>query len=212
MRRTYGAIRIVAAVGIAIAVIAQLSFSLSFGPADVGFFLTNFFSFFTVLSNCVAVLTLLLGAWYCFRVRVDPPWFNLAHTSVATYMVTTGIVYNLLLRDISLDQGTTLGWSNEILHVWAPLYLLLDWLFAAGRTALPWRRLWIVAVFPILWAIYTMIRGAATGWYPYPFLDPSQPGGYRGVVFYVLLIAVVILAVGAGFFALSRVRRLQPPE
>ena len=64
MRRTYGAIRIVAAVGIAIAVIAQLSFSLSFGPADVGFFLTNFFSFFTVLSNCVAVLTLLLGAWY----------------------------------------------------------------------------------------------------------------------------------------------------
>ena len=107
MRRTYGAIRIVAAVGIAIAVIAQLSFSLSFGPADVGFFLTNFFSFFTVLSNCVAVLTLLLGAWFCFRVQIDPPWFNLVHTSAATYMVTTGIVYNLLLRDISLDQGTT---------------------------------------------------------------------------------------------------------
>ena len=211
MRRTYGAIRIVAAAGIIVAVIGQLAYSLGFNPPDVSNFLWNFFSFFTILSNCLAAIVLLIGAWYCFRVDIDPPWFNLAHTSVATYMVTTGIVYNLLLRDISLDQGTTLGWSNEILHVWAPLYLLLDWLFAAGRTPLPWKRLWVVVVFPIVWLMYTMIRGALLDWYPYPFLNPDQPSGYRGVVFYEILIAVVILAVAAGFFALSRVRKLQPP-
>lgn len=211
MRRTYGSIRIIAALGIIIAVIAQLSFSLSFQPADVGWFLTNFFSFFTVLSNCIAVVVLLVGGWFCFRLRIDPDWFTLVRASVATYMVTTGIVYNLLLRDVSLDQETTLGWSNEILHVWAPLYLLLDWLFAPGRTPIDWRRLWFIAIFPVVWAVYTMIRGALVDWYPYPFLNPDQPGGYRGVVFYVLVITVVILAVGAGLIATSRTRKLQPP-
>ncbi|GAB3118978.1 Pr6Pr family membrane protein [Glaciibacter psychrotolerans] len=212
MRRTYGAIRFVAAAGIVVAIVGQLVYSLSLLEVNTSAFLWNFFSFFTVLSNCLAAVVLVFGAWYCFRMPADPPWFNLAHTSVVTYMVTTGIVYNLLLRNISLDQGTTLGWSNEILHVWAPLYLLADWLFAAGRSALLWRRLWVVVLFPVAWAIYTMIRGGILDWYPYPFLNPAQPAGYIGVVLHVLLITVVILAIAAGLFALSRVRALQPPD
>lgn len=211
MRRTYGIIRIVGASGIAVAVVAQLSFSLTFNPPNISHFFWNFFSFFTILSNCVAVVVLLIGAWYSFRVKTDPEWFNIVRASAATYMVTTGIVYGLLLRDVSLDQENTLVWSNEILHVWAPLYLLLDWLFASGRSPLSSRRLWIVVVFPVTWAIYTMIRGAIVGWYPYPFLNPSQPGGYRAVIFYVILISVVILVAGFGLFAISRARKLQPP-
>jgi hypothetical protein len=27
--------------------------------------------------------------------------------------------------------------------------------------------------FPVLWLVYTLIRGAVTDWYPYPFLDPD---------------------------------------
>lgn len=211
MRRTYGVIRIAFAGGIAAAIIAQLSFSLSFNPLSIPHLLWNFFSFFTILSNCVSVIALLVGAWYCFRVKADPEWFNIVRASVAAYMVTTGFAYGLLLRDVSLDQANTLVWSNEILHVWAPLYLLLDWLFASGRSPLSWRRLWIVAVFPIAWAVYTMVRGTFVDWYPYPFLDPSQPGGYRAVLFYVILISIVILATGFGLFAISRARKLQPP-
>lgn len=211
MRRTYGAVRFVAAGGIALAVFSQLAFSLSFNQPDLTHFLWNYFSFFTILSNCLAMLTLLVAGWYCFKVPVDPPWLNLTRATIATYMVTTGVVYNLLLRDVSLDQSSTLVWSNEILHVWAPLYLLLDWAFASGRTPLPWKRVGVVVVFPIVWAVYTMIRGAFVGWYPYPFLNPAQPAGYRGVVFYIILISIVILAAGYGLFAISRARKLQPP-
>ena len=61
-------------------------------------------------------------------------------------------------------------------------------------------------VFPIVWVVYTMIRGAIVGWYPYPFLDPDvAPGvGYDGVTVYVIAIASFILLVGAGITALSR--------
>ncbi len=67
-------------------------------------------------------------------------------------------------------------------------------------------------IFPIVWAIYTMIRGPfvddptqatlnpdyTVGWWPYPFLNPNlAPEGYVSVAFYVVLIAGVIGGVGA---------------
>ena len=29
---------------------------------------------------------------------------------------------------------------------------------------------------PLAWVAYTFVRGAVTGWYPYPFLDVSEVG------------------------------------
>lgn len=204
MRTVFGGIRIVAAAVILAAIIAQLVYSLSFDLPDVPFFLVNFFSFFTIQSNVLAAASLLVGAWFCFTRPIDPAWFNLALAATVTYMATTGVVYNLLLRQVSLDQASTLGWSNEILHLVAPIYMVLVWLFSPGRTAVPWNRLWVVAVYPVVWSMYTMLRGAVTGWYPYPFLDPAQPGGYGAVVIYIIAIASVILLTGAGVVWLSR--------
>jgi hypothetical protein len=130
-------------------------------------------------------------------------------------MVTTGIVYNLLLRGIELPQGSTVPWSNEVLHVVIPLFLLADVLFAPKRRMLSWPALGIIAAFPIVWAIYTLVRAnlvtsPGTGdpyWYPYPFLNPHlTPGGYLGVAGYIVGIAVAIIAVGAGVIWWSRRR------
>ena len=138
---------------------------------------------------------------------------RVAALGVLALLVTTGVVYNLLLRNIPLPQGTTVGWSNEVLHVVAPLYLLIDWLFAPGRTPLRLRAVWGIAVFPILWAIYTLIRAPFAAepvsgkqpWYPYPFLNPqTSPNGYLSVAFYVVLIAVVILVAGYAVVWVSR--------
>ena len=214
MRRLFGILRVLAAAAIVTAIAGQFARSLSLVP-DPAAFVVNFFSFFTILSNALSVIVLLIGAWYCFRTARDPEWYDLARGSIVTYMATTFVVYNLLLRDISLDQATTLPWSNEILHVWAPLYLVLDWVLAPGRGPISWRRFWLIAVFPIAWVIYTLIRGAIVGWYPYPFLDPAiEPGvGYDGVTVYVIAIAAFVLLVGAGITALSHTRWPHPvPE
>ncbi|MBG6237208.1 small-conductance mechanosensitive channel [Mycetocola sp. CAN_C7] len=206
MRTVFGVLRIVAAGVILTAIIAQLLHSLTFDLPDVSFFFANFFSFFTIQSNVLAAVSLLVGAWYCFTQPKDPPWFSLALAATVTYMATTGVVYNLLLRQVSLDQVSTLGWSNEILHLVAPIYLMLVWLFSPGRTPVPWNRLGVIVVYPVVWSIYTMLRGALTGWYPYPFLNPAQPGSYGAVVVYILAIASVILLTGAGVVWLSRRR------
>ncbi len=62
-----------------------------------------------------------------------------------------------------------------------------------------------IVVFPLVWVAYTLLRAPfivnpGTGdpyWYPYPFLNPYGPGGWGSVVFYVIGIAIAILAVAA---------------
>src|SRR5690606_17307947 len=117
----------------------------------------------------------------------------------------------LLLRGIDLPQGATLPWSNEVLHVIVPLIMVFDWLFAPGRNTLSWNVIGVVVIYPIVWAVFTMVRGPfifsdamqRMGWYPYPFLDPGT-GGYPSVALYALLIAAVMAGAGAGALAISR--------
>jgi hypothetical protein len=208
MRRVFGVIRVVAAGVIIAAIVGQLVYSLDVVP-DVTHFLVNFFSYFTILSNALAAIALLVGAYFSFTVRRDPPWFNLSLAAIVTYMATTGVVYNLLLRSITLEQGRTLAWSNEVLHLIAPIYIVLVWILSPGKSPLRWSALWAIVAFPIAWAVYTMIRGPLVGWYPYPFLDPAQPGGYGAVAVYVLGIAGFIGLMGCAVVALSRTRLLR---
>jgi hypothetical protein len=45
--------------------------------------------------------------------------------------------------------------------------------------------------------LYSLIRGASTGWYPYPRLDPSKVGGYTGVAAYGVAITVAFVRFAA---------------
>jgi len=176
---------------------------------DLGTVIANFFSFFTILSNVLAAVVLLwagVSALRRERTAVESPALATALACATTAMIITGIVYNVLLRGITLPQGSEpVPWSNEVLHLIGPLFLLLDLLLAPRRRALPWRSVAVVLIFPLVWAAYTLIRGPlvtnpATGdpwWYPYPFLNPNNPGGWPSVLVYVAVISVAFVAVGS---------------
>ncbi|MFF1572649.1 Pr6Pr family membrane protein [Leifsonia sp. NPDC058292] len=217
MRIGFGIVRVLMAALTIAAVGAQFATSVNNvvnKNGDVGAFVLNFFSFFTIDSNVLYVVVLLIGAVILFaRKGDDPHWFTVLRAVATTYMAVTGIVYNLLLRNIALPQGTTVEWANEVLHVVGPVYILLDWFFAPGRAPLRNKVLWWIVGFPIVWAVYTLIRGPVgidpvTGvmpWYPYPFLNPAtSANGYLSVSFYVILIAVVIFGAGFGVVWWSR--------
>jgi hypothetical protein len=186
--------------------------------------IANFFSYFTILSNIIAVVALVAGAIWMLRARrrdtPEPSWMATLLMCASTYMIVTGIVYNLLLCNISI-AGISDAWTNETLHVVIPLFFLADVLFAPRRRALPWTALLSAAAFPIVWAAYTLIRanfitGPATGdpwWYPYPFLDPHQEGAsYLTVLGYILGIAIGILAIAALVIWIGRRRGIRTSE
>ncbi|MFD4957968.1 Pr6Pr family membrane protein [Microbacterium sp. NPDC058389] len=227
-RGVFIGLRILFAVAIAAATITTYAVAAAewdrAGYADRVTLVTNFFSYFTILSNISAVVVLVIGAVVLLRGTDDPEWFAIVRASVVTYMAITGIVYNLLLRGIAVTgAGEGQAWTNEVMHVLGPIYLVVDWLFAPGRRPIDWRHIWTVLAFPIVWVAYTLIRGplvydqvkAQWTWYPYPFLNPANSEtGYGSVAFYVLLIAAVFGLVAAGVIWVSRrwpdVRRIDP--
>ncbi|CAN5195589.1 Pr6Pr family membrane protein [soil metagenome] len=224
MRILFAVLRVAVAAATVAAVVAQLDQSISnwvaAGVTNLPLSILNFFSFFTIESNVLAMVFCLIGAFLLVARRgtPDPAWFNGLRAGATTYMVVTGIVYNLLLRGIELPQGTTVPWSNEVLHVVVPVWMLLDWLLVPGRAQLAWKSIVGVIVFPIVWVVYTLVRGPFTPdelhgrsyWYPYPFLNPNlSQNGYLSVSFYVILIAVVIGLTAAGVVWVSRRRALR---
>lgn len=214
MPYAWSALRLLMAAAITAAVVAQLLKSVATAAElgrDVTTTVVNFFSFFTILSNTAAAVVLAWAGvrWLARRARgadaTEGPALAVALACVSTYMIVTGIVYNTLLRGIPLPQGSEpIPWSNEILHLVGPIFLLLDVFIGPARRRLAWNRMLIVVAVPIVWAVYTLVRGPLTvnpvtgdpWWYPYPFLDPHlQPWGYAGVALYIAAIAVVIALV-----------------
>jgi hypothetical protein len=223
MRVLFIVLRIAGTVAGIAAIVGQLittyNFWQSAGISDKSSLFVNFFSFFTIDSNVLAIVVYAIGAVFLIMAKTDPLWLARLRLCAVTYMTVTFVVYNLLLRGIELPQGTTLAWSNEVLHFISPLLLIADWFFAPGRRRLEWKELGTVVVFPIVWVIYTLIRGPLADnqlahkptWYPYPFLDPSlSPEGYFSVAFYVVLIAGVVIGTGAGVIRVARTRERWP--
>ena len=168
-----------------VAIASQLAIHVRMGANVV-----NFFSYFTNLSNLLAAGILLLTA----KTRVRPAWIDRARALSAMNMAVVGIVFTLLLR--SEDLGALQPWVNFVLHDLMPCVVVLDWLLDPPSIRLGSRDLTQFLVFPAAYLAYSLLRGALTGWYPYPFLNPARVGGYGGVTVYAVGITVIFLVVG----------------
>ena len=141
----------------------------------------KFFSFFTILSNTIVAVSL--------TVILIKPQSKLAvfftepanKTAVAVYILVVGIVYNLILRALWAHTG----WqkvADELLHVAVPLLYLLYWLFFIPKGFLQWKKPIYWLLFPIFYLVYSIVRGAVTNFYPYPFIDVNQIGYGRTLI------------------------------
>jgi len=197
VRFLFGAVTLVA-VGI------QLGIHISHG-----FSVLNFFSYFTNLSNIFAAVVLLVESVLTWRGReLGPSWQVLRCVSVVC-MALVGIVFSALLRNV--DLGSLLPWINTWLHYVMPVAVVADWLIQSPRRPIPLKRLGIAVLFPLVYLAYSLTRGAATGWYAYPFLNPAN-GGYLSVAVTCVIIAVAFIATSAVLILLAnKLRPLVPP-
>ena len=174
--------RAAAGVFIAVCVIAQY-WLLVRGDSLAGMAGSSlrFFSFFTILTNVLAAVTL-LWPLVAPRSRLGlflsrPP----VRTAVTGYIIVVGVVYYLLLRDLSQRQGWPMFFEHMLHYVTPPLFVL-DWLLFVDKRDLDWRIGLTALGFPLAYLVWTVIHGAATGWYPYPFVDVAELGYARAAV------------------------------
>ncbi len=172
---------------LALLALTAIGYDVAAGP---GVSDADYFSYFTVMSNLFAAAMLLYGAIRPAHTRSRA--VELLRGAAVVYILTTGIVYLLLLS----GRAPAYPWVNATLHYLMPVAVTLDWLLDPPRVRLePARTVVLWMVFPLLYIPYTLARGAIVNWYPYFFVNPHRSGGY-------LLVAVDCLAVGAGIAAL----------
>jgi hypothetical protein len=135
----------------------------------------NYLSYFTIQSNLFAASVLLWGA---VRPTGRPALRAVLRGAAVLYLLITGIVYALLLAHL---KASVVPWVNFTLHRLAPVVLVLDWLVDPPGRAITWRRALLWVVYAPVYVGYSLLRGLATGWYPYPFLNPGKAGGYDAV-------------------------------
>ncbi|GHD79047.1 hypothetical protein CLV85_1043 [Salinibacterium amurskyense] len=168
------------------------------------FVAVEYYSYFTIQSSLINVVILALSGLVAVRLRAESSLLGVLRASVVSYAVVTAVVYNVLLRGLPDEGYVGVQWPNEVIHVWVPLFLLLDWLFSPARPVLRMRDVRIVVIYPVAWLAFTIVRGLLDGWFPYPFLEPNGPDGWGGVLVYVLGIAAFIIAIAIGLIAISR--------
>jgi len=190
---THRALRLTLASLLLVALVAHLAIGLSRNDLTV----VEYFSLFTILSNTAAVVMLLLAATRPATLASDR--FAVFRGAVTVYMTVTALVYAVVLAPTPFDIGLAEPWVNWSLHVVGPLLLTFDWLVDRPIERLSRSSVLVWLAFPIAYLGYTLGRGAVTGWYPYPFLDPAETGGYGMVVLWSAAVAAITLGLGYGY-------------
>lgn len=153
--------------------------------------------FFTDIANATTAIVFTLIALGAVRLR-----HPLLTAGLALAMLLVGLVFELFLRRLVDLSGWRLV-NNVLLHDVVPLLTAGAWLALAEKGRLRSRDPWIIALFPILYLGWALLRGRLGGTYPYPFLDgPSI--GWGHVALWVAGIAAAFLVTAYALVALDR--------
>lgn len=190
---THRALRLALASLLTVALFAR--FAIAMSRAELG--VVDFFGLFTVVSSVLAVVMLAMLARR--PERSSSLRFSLFRGAVTVYMSVVAIIYPVLMAQTGGVPAAGEPWVEWTLYIVAPVGVVLDWILHAPAVDLPQSAMATWLALPAVYLTYTLGRGAAVGWYPYPFLDPAETGGYTGVTLWVSGALVVILGLGYAY-------------
>ncbi|MEO0313317.1 MAG: hypothetical protein RL140_547 [Actinomycetota bacterium] len=200
------ALRLLTATSLIVAIVWQITDRLIHSVFRPG----EYFAYFTIQSSLVAAVVLTVSGIRELKNLEDTKTLNLARLSVSTYAIVVAVVYNALLRGTPVlpgDPDYGYDWPvlpNEILHVWAPIFIVLDLALTKMNHKLKFKQVFWVLVFPLAWLAFTIVRGLITNWWAYWFLNPNEDAGVTGVVAYIIVIVIFGLVSASISLGLNR--------
>jgi len=163
------------------------------GQAGLAVRFVRLVSYFTIESN---LLVLALAVSLTLNPARDGRVWRVLHADALLGIIVTGLVFATVLAGLVHPHGVA-AWVNAGFHYFAPAWAMVGWLLFGPRPRLDRATLGWLFGWPLLWIGYTFAHGAATGWYPYPFLDAHRHGYLIAVrnTAVVLVLALVIAAI-----------------
>jgi len=161
----------------------------------------QFFSYFTILTNILGAICFTVLLLQSASARTNFFARPKVLTAITVYITIVGLVYNLILSKLWNPEGMQLI-ADELLHSVNPIVFVLFWFIFVPKKALQWRDAFPWLIYPFVYCLYILIRGALSGLYPYPFIDVNNLGynnalintGFLFLAF--LLISLLFVAIG----------------
>jgi hypothetical protein len=160
--------------------------------------LINFFSFFTVLTNTLAVVVL---SYAVVNRDGRAKRFFLApavSSAITVSILVVSLAYSLLLRHLWQPEGFQFI-ADELLHDVMPLLFLIYWWRCVPKGTLRLRHIGAWVIYPLVYFAYALLRGDLLGQYQYPFIDVGTLGypqvfvNAGGILAGFVLIALVLV-------------------
>lgn len=164
----------------------------------------DYFGYFTNQTSLLASVTLIIAGVLGLLGRPSSSWLATARGVTTAYLLVVAVIYNVLVP----GTGSAPPWVSVTLHVVFPLLVGLDWVLVGDRPPLPWRRLWLILPYPVLWLVVVLIRGVTDGWVPYGFLLPER--GVTSLVLHIVGLLAAMMAAGVLVWGASRSRGALP--
>ena len=162
----------------------------------------RYFGFFTILTN---MLVAIFFTSILFKPTSETGIsFSSSKTltAITVYITIVGIVYNLILRFLWQPQGLQFV-VDELLHTVIPLLCIVFWLVYVSKSTLKWKDAFPWLIYPFVYILFVLIRGAMSGYYPYPFIDVADLG-YNKVLVNSGILSLGFLIVSFVFIAIGK--------
>jgi hypothetical protein len=152
--------------------------------------IVHYFSFYTNWTNILLVL-IYFDLFFGWTKLSSPVNCVTGLSSIIMVM----IVYHMLLSATHSPQGIEVI-TNVVKHYITPVIFTLFWFTSRHIGALRWGDLYKFLFFPMTFLVFTYVKAAVTGEYPYDFLNYSL-NGFSGVAPIIGGIVVLILLLGS---------------
>ena len=185
------------------AILSQFILTYTFAEGGALLASLNLFSYFTILTNIMVAAAFTAFVFESKRrcaILCNPN----TQTAILVYIIVVGAIYSLMLRGTWNPQGFQ-QFVDELLHSVVPLLFLFYWLYYTPKKGLSYSLAYKQLVYPALYLLFTLVRGAFTGIYPYFFVDVSKLG-YKSVTISSVTITMVFVLLALMLIAGSRYR------
>ncbi|MFV8392546.1 Pr6Pr family membrane protein [Flavobacterium sp. LB2P6] len=167
--------------------------------------MVRFFSFFTIQTNILVAI--------CFSflwLKPKSKWglfFSKPKntTAITLYITIVGLVYNAILRFLWAPMGYQ-KIADELLHLVVPILVLAYWILFVPKKTLEFKNIFPWLIFPSVYLVYTLIRGAFFSFYPYPFVDVILLG-YNKVLLNSFFMVLAFLFFGTLFIGIGKIKK-----
>lgn len=151
----------------------------------------RYFSYFTIQSNILIALSFTAFGWES-NSQLNRFFTNKnTTTAIAVYITIVALVYNTVLRFIMKLEGLQLI-VDTMLPVIIPLVFVIFWYLNINNSHAKWRNTFYWLFFPLIYLLYTIVRGSLVAFYPYPIMDVGK-FGLKIVLINCFFIAIAFL-------------------